>query len=339
MTRRHHLRPRATFLLAVPALAAAACGSGSSSATPAASGVPSSVTAQPNIVAEVPSSVKGTVLQIATDATYAPNEFIDPNNGDIEGWDIDMGQAICKSMGLVCTFNNVTFDDIIAQLQASTPAEQAGGDKPRYQFSLSSWTPTAKREASGIDFISYASVGEGWTTKSGGPKVSTAADLCGHRVAVEAGTTEEMDAWGYEGKMVGGMAISGDTDHCSGNDMTVDSYQTQTLADSALESGQDQIGFLDVPVAQYEVKVSGGKFIAGPLLAGGQPCLVNPYGIAVVKGSALEAAITDAMKYLITSGAYNQILSNWNVKGVAIPASQVTLNNNSSVGQPCVPSY
>src|SRR5437879_4310376 len=71
-------------------------------------------------------------------------------------------------MGLVCTANNVTFDDIIAQLKASTPAEQAGGDKPRYQFSISSWTPTAKREMSGIDFVSYFQAGEAWVAKAGG---------------------------------------------------------------------------------------------------------------------------------------------------------------------------
>ena len=326
---------RAGIALALPALVLAACGG---SSAPASTSASVSVSAQANIVSEVPSSVKGTTVQFAVDATYAPNEYIDPQTGEIKGWDVDLANAVCKTMGLVCTPNNVTFDDIIAQLKASTPSEVAGGDKPRYQFSISSWTPTAKREMSGIDFISYASVGEAWVAKAGGTKVSTAADLCGHKVAVEAGTTEESDAWGYMGMMVGGGAISGDTNHCT-SPMTVDSYQTQTQADQALQSGRDDIGFLDLPVAQYEVKVSGGKLAAGSLTAGGQPCLVNPYGIAVVQGAPLEQAITDAVKYLITSGAYAQILSNWNVQSVAIPASQVTLNNNSSVGQPCVPAY
>jgi polar amino acid transport system substrate-binding protein len=297
------------------------------------------VATQASIANEVPSSIKGTPVQIATDATYAPNEFINPENGQIQGWDIDLGNAICKVMGLVCTFNNVTFDDIIAQLKASTPSEVAAGDKPRYQFSMSSWSPTAKREMSGIDFISYYQAGEGWVTKSGGPKIKTAADLCGHKVAVEAGTTEESDAWGYMGMNVGGGAISGDTDHCMGHDMTVDSFSTQTQADQALRSGRDDVGFLDRPVAEYEVKVSGGNFQAGPLTADGQPCAVAPYGIALVHGAPLEQAITDAVKYLITSGAYNQILSSWNVQSGAIHTSDVVLNNNNTVGPPCVPSY
>jgi len=323
--------------LTLPAiLLAAACG-GSSSPSPS-SGT-TGLTTQPSIAGEVPSSIRGTAVQIATDATYAPNEFINAETGQIQGWDIDLASAACKVMGVVCTFNNVTFDDIIAQLKASTPSEVAGGDKPRYLFSISSWTPTAKREASGVDFISYAEVGEGWTAKASSPKVSTAADMCGHKVAVEAGTTEESDAWGYMGMNVGGGAISGDTDHCMGHDMTVDSYSNQTQADQALESGRDDIGFLDVPVAQYEVKVSSGKLQAGALTANGQPCLVNPYGIAIVQGSAMERPITDALKYLISSGAYNQVLSSWNVQTVAIKDTDVTLNNNSSIGSACVPSY
>ena len=121
--------------------------------------------------------------------------------------------------------------------------------------------------------------------------------------------------------------------------MTVDSYSTQTQADQALESGRDDFGFLDTPVATYEQKVSNGKLDGGPLMTNGQPCAVAPYGIAVVQGGPLETALQDAVKYLISSGYYGKILSSWNVQQGAIPASQVALNNNNSVGGPCVPSY
>jgi polar amino acid transport system substrate-binding protein len=222
----------------------------------------------------------------------------------------------------------VSFDTIIAQLKATNS---------RYQFSLSSWTPTAKREQSGIDFITYYQAGEQWLIKSGGPSVSTATDMCGRKVAVEAGTTEESDAWGLMGKQVGGTAISGDTDHCTSagkQDITVDSFQTQTQANQALVSGRDEIGWLDQPVAAYQVKQSGGK-----LQLTGKPCSVSPYGIALVSGSALEKPIEDAVKYLIDHGYYGKILSSWGVQSGAISSSDVTLNNNNSIGSSCVPSY
>jgi polar amino acid transport system substrate-binding protein len=313
------------------AMVLAACGS-SPAPTPATSGGPGKVA---SIASEVPSTVSGPI-QIATDATYAPNEFIDPNTGAISGWDIDLGNAICKVLGLVCTFNNVTFDDIIAQLKASTPAEVAGGDKPRYAFSISSWSPTQKREDSGIDFVTYYTAGEAWMVKVGGATINTAADMCGHSVAVESGTTEESDAWGYMGQSVGGTAIAGDKDNCpAGKDIKVLSFGTQTEANSALLSGRADFGWLDQPVADYQVKQSNGQFKIG-----GQPCSVAPYGIAMVKGSPLEKPITDAVKYLIDNNSYyTNVLKNWNVTDGAIASTDVTLNNNSSIGATCVPSY
>jgi polar amino acid transport system substrate-binding protein len=321
--------------LTFSALLLAACGSNTSTPSSAGGGTVATPTVQQSIAAEVPASIKGSPVQIATDATYAPNEFINPQTGNIEGWDIDLGNAICKVLGLVCTFNNVTFDDIIAQLKASTPGEVAGGDKPRYQFSISSWSPTAKREMSGIDFVSYYQAGEAWLVKPGGATITMASDMCGHKIAVESGTVEESDAWGFTGKQVGGTAIAGDTDHCpSGQDLTVDSFQTQTQADQALLSGRDDIGWLDQPVADYQVKQESGK-----LKVAGSPCSVAPYGIAIVNGNPLEKAIQDAVKYLIDNGYYTSILNNWGVKDGAIASSVVTVNNNNSVGATCVPSY
>ena len=331
------LRPRrAAFAAAVTsALLASACGGSSGPSGSSSGGGASGPTVQANIANEVPASVKGSPVQIATDATYAPNEFIDPQTGSIKGWDIDLGNAICKVMGLVCTFNNVTFDDIIAQLKASTPSEVAGGDKPRYQFSISSWTPTQKREAGGIDFVTYYQAGEQWIVKTGSPKVTSAAGMCGKKVAVEAGTTEESDAWGFMGKQVGGTPISGDTDHCpSGQDITVDSFSTQTQADQALISGRDDVGWLDQPVADYQVKQQNGK-----LETSGQPCSVSPYGIALVAGNPLENVIKDALTYLIDHNYYANILNTWGVKAGAISSSNVSLNNNNAVGSSCVPSY
>jgi polar amino acid transport system substrate-binding protein len=325
-------RRRTTIGLGLTAtLILAACGSSASPTASSSAAGSSGPSVQASIAAEVPSSIKGSPVQIATDATYAPNEFINPDNGNIQGWDIDFANAICKVMGVVCTFSNVTFDDIIAQLKASTPSEVAGGDKPRYQFSISSWSPTAKREASGIDFISYYQAGENWLAKSGGATISGPSGMCGHKVAVEAGTTEESDAWGFMGQSVGGTPIAGDTNNCpSGQAITVDSYQGQTQADQALLSGRDDFGFLDQPVADYQVKQEGGK-----LKIAGSPCSVYPYGIAVVKGSPLEQAIQDAIKYLIDHNFYANILTQWGVKDGAIASSAVAVNNNTSVGAPC----
>ncbi len=322
------------FLALAGVIVVTACGGGTSS-----SNTPSGVSKVSSIAAEVPSDFQALApFQVATDATYAPNEYVDPDSGAIKGWDIDFGNSMCKVMGVACTFNNVTFDDIIAQLKASTPSEVAGGDKPRYVMSISSWSPTQAREQNGIDFITYYKAGEAWLVKaSGGPTINAAADMCGHTVAVESGTTEESDAWGFMGQSVGGTAIAGDTDNCKSagkQPIKVSSFATQTEANTALLSGRADFGWLDQPVADYQVKTSGGK-----LKISGQPCSVAPYGIAVVKGSKLEAALTDAVKYLIDKGYYKTILDSWGVTDGAVTSADVTLNNNNSIGPTCVPSY
>jgi polar amino acid transport system substrate-binding protein len=281
-----------------------------------------------NIAKEVPSSLQGQTLQIATDATYEPNEFTDPSSGQISGWDVDFGNNLCKAMGVTCQFQNVSFDTIIAQLKAANS---------RYAFSLSSWSPTSDRENSGIDFISYYRAGESFIVKaSGGPTVNGLADLCGKSVAVESGTTEESDAWAYMGQGVGGSAMANGTNHCKSagkSDIKVLSFEKQTDANSALLSGRADAGFLDSPVAAYQVKQSNGQFKVS-----GKACSVAPYGLAVIKGSALEKALTDAIKYLMDNNFYKPVLDKWGVADGAITSADVKLNDNKSVGATCVPS-
>lgn len=304
-------------------LVLSACGGTSTPSTPSTLGKVD------RIANEVPSDVRAQApLQIATDATYEPNEFVDPTSGAITGWDIDFVNAVCTVMGMECKFQNVSFDTIIAQLKATNS---------RYQFSISSWTPTQDRENSGVDFISYYKAGESWIVKaSGGPTISSTVDLCGRNVAVESGTTEESDAWTFMGQGAGGALIAGKTNGCktAGKpDIKVLSFEKQTEANSALLSGRADVGWLDQPVAAYQVKQSGGKFKLS-----GQPCSVSPYGIAIVKGSKLEQPVTDAVKYLIDNGFYKSVLDKWGVAVGAIQSSDVKLNDNNAVGATCVPS-
>ena len=319
---------RAGIALLLPAALLAACGGSSGSSSPASSAA-ARPTTQATIAAEVPAAIKAAApLQIATDASYAPNEFVDPNSGDLVGWDIELAKDVCAVLGVTCTINNVTFSDIIPALLES-PA--------KYQMALSSFTPTSAREAKGIDFITYYQAGEAWLVKAGGASISSAADMCGHAVAVESGTTEESDAWGYMGMQPGGAQKSGDTNHCKAagkQDINVLSFGTQTQANSALLSGRADFGWLDQPVADYQVKLERGKFKIG-----GTACSVSPYGVAIVKTTGLEQAVQDAIKYLIDNNFYTKLLNTWGVADGAITSSAVTLNNNSATGASCVPSY
>lgn len=312
-------------VLAITALfVLSACGETTSSggSTPSANGISKVDT----IANEVPSDIKTKgVLQIGVDATYLPNEGIDPDTGQIVGWDIDLGNALGQVMGIKFVFNNADFGSIIPDIGT------------RYDLGISSFSPTTEREKT-VDFITYYQAGEQWFTKAGGPQVNAPLDMCGTTIAVETGTTEEADAYGFMGKSPDGSGISGDPDNCkkAGKvDITVHSFTKQTDANADLLSGHSQLGWADQPVSDYQVKLSNGQ-----LALSGKPCSIAPYGIALAKGSPLEQALQDALKYLIDHGYYGTILKAWNVQDGAIASSAVGLNVNSIPNQPsCVPSY
>ncbi|ABF14045.1 transporter substrate-binding domain-containing protein [Candidatus Palibaumannia cicadellinicola] len=54
-------------------------------------------------------------LHFITNANYAPFEFISTNN-QIQGFDIDIANALCKNMHKICTFTNQSFESLIPSL-------------------------------------------------------------------------------------------------------------------------------------------------------------------------------------------------------------------------------
>jgi polar amino acid transport system substrate-binding protein len=137
----------------------------------------------------------------------------------------------------------------------------------------------------------------------GGPTIQSLADLCGHSVGVERGTTQATDAAAQNGKCKKARK--------PGVDVRV--YPDQNSANLAIASGRQQIGMADSPVAAYIVKKSNGQFKLT-----GKPYNTAPYGIAIPKRSGLAKPILAALKKLIANGTYMKILKKWNIQAGAI---------------------
>ena len=91
------------------------------------------------IAATVPAGVKAKgTLNIALDATDAPDEMIAPNGSTIIGRDADFAYALTQVLGLKAHLINATFDTIIPGLQSG-----------KYDMGDSSFTDTAAREEGG----------------------------------------------------------------------------------------------------------------------------------------------------------------------------------------------
>ena len=294
--------PRLTIAFAVLALAAfavAGCGSSNNNKTTSSSSSTSSSTSSTSsgpdskVAALVPAAIKSKgTLTVAADASYAPNEFIGSDGKTVEGMDADLAKALAGVMGLKAKVVNQTFDSIIPGLASN-----------KYDLGMSSFTDTKEREKT-VDFVTYFSAGTSFYAKAqGAPSVNGLADLCGLKVAVEKGTTQADDA-AAQNKKCKAAGKPG---------VTVSVFPDQNGANLAITSGRAQVGMADSPVADYQVKKSGGQFKTV-----GTPYGTAPYGIAIPKDTKMAQPVLDALKVLMSNGQYKAILTKWGIADGAI---------------------
>jgi polar amino acid transport system substrate-binding protein len=278
-------------VLTATALAVAGCGSSGTSTKPTATA--SAASPVSSVAAEVPAAVKAKeTLSVAADATYAPNEFIASDGHTVIGWDADLAKALGQMLGLKISMVNATFDTIIPGLASG-----------KYDLGMSSFTDTKVREKT-VDFVDYYEAGTSFFVKSsGGPNITSLSELCGHKVSVEKGTTQQADAQAQEAKCKseGKPAV------------TVEIFNDQNAANLALSSGRADVSMADSPPAAYQVKLSNGVFkLSGPTYG------TAPYGIAIPKNNGMAKPILDALKLLMANGTYTKILEKWGVQDGAI---------------------
>jgi polar amino acid transport system substrate-binding protein len=286
--------------LGVPALivlALAGCGGGKKGTT-ATTGTSAAPSVNAAIAAQVPAAIKSKgTLNVATEAQYAPNEFIAPDGHTVIGMDADLTKAIASLMGLKVKLIDSNFETIIPGLAAG-----------RYDLGVSSFTDTKEREKT-VDFVTYFQAGiTFYALTSATAVVNNVNDLCGKSVALEKGTTEQEEATAQSKKCTkeGKKAVK----------LLV--FPGQNPVNLAVADGRAEMGMADSPVAEYQIKQSGGKFK--------QLCRCYgfaPYGIAVPKKSGLAQPILAAVKELMSNGTYTAILTRWGVASGAITSPKI----------------
>jgi polar amino acid transport system substrate-binding protein len=113
-------------------------------------------------------------LNVATDATFPPMEFVD--NGQRTGFDIDIMNALAKAMGKQVQWTDIDFKGLIPGLIAH-----------RFDVAISAIYITPER-AQVVDFTQpYFAGGLSALVKADSP-IKTLADLNGKKVTVQVGT-------------------------------------------------------------------------------------------------------------------------------------------------------
>jgi serine/threonine protein kinase len=238
------------------------------------------------IPATVPAEIRSTgKIVVGINEPYAPAEFRDAD-GHLTGFDVDLMNAVAKVLGLAVEYRETAFESIIPSVQGKA-----------FDVGLSSFTDTKEREAS-ADFVTYFQAGTQWAQRSGAP--INPNNACGLRVGVQSRTiqdTEELPVKSKACVAVGSPPI-----------VAID-YDSQDDVTAALNAGELDAMSADSPVTGYAVNRSDGS-----LEAAGDVFNAAPYGWPVAKGSPLAESLRQAMMYLIASGEYRTIMSNWGVE-------------------------
>lgn len=251
--------------------------------------------AVPAIAAAVPADLRahGSLI-IGVNVPYAPNEFTN-SEGEIVGFDVDLMDAVARTMGLATEYRESEFDDII-------PAVQDGS----VDVGMSSFTDTLERQQL-VDFVTYFEAGTLWAQRRDSSVDPAAA--CGLRVGVAHSVIQET------------VEIPAKSDACVAAGLAPIEKVVFTRQDdvtAALIAGEIDAMSADSPVAGFAIKLSGGA-----LVPAGDVFDSAPYGWPVAKGSELSGPLLRALEHLIETGEYKTIATMWGVERGMIADPQV----------------
>lgn len=247
------------------------------------------------IAATVPVDIRESGrLVIGINVPYAPNEFKD-SQGNIVGFDVDLMNAVARTLGLKPDYRETAFESIIPSVQSNN-----------FNVGASSFTDTVDRERK-VDFVTYFQAGNLWARRAGTTVDPAAA--CGLKVGVAQGGLQES------------AEIPAKSDACvaaglSPIDMVV--FTRQDDLTKALVAGQVDAMSADSPVTGFAVKLS-----AGVLETAGEVSDSAPYGWPVAKGSKLSDSLRQALEHLMQTGEYKTIATQWGVDKGMIDTSVV----------------
>jgi polar amino acid transport system substrate-binding protein len=283
-------------LIAAAALVLPLTACGSESSTGGAGAPAPSASLDTGLAAQVPPDIKaaGKIL-VGTDSTYAPSEFVAADGKTIQGFDVDLFNAVAQKLGLKTVWQTATFDSII-------PGVATG----KYNVGVSSFTVNKDREKEAT-MVSYFSAGSQWAAKKGA--TFDPDNACGRKVAVQTATVQVKDVQARSRKCTGAGKPK----------ITVEQYQAQSDATNAVLTGKDDAMLADSPVCAYAVKQTNGQLaLVGPIYDSA------PYGYVLPKDQTDFAdAVAKAVQGLIADGTYQKILANWGLEQGAIQSPAV----------------
>ncbi|GAA2276182.1 ABC transporter substrate-binding protein [Streptomyces hawaiiensis] len=242
---------------------------------------------------------KGT-LSAAMDLSSPPTTFMASDNKTPIGFNPDMARLIAAKLGLKLQINNIKFDTIITGLQAN-----------RYDFTASTMGATRDR-LKVLDMVNYFKAGTGVSVPYGNPQKLTTHTLCGHRVAVQSGSTAELQ-W---------LPQLSKEDCTSKGKPAIKAVTLPSVNDALTQLASKRIDAVmyDFTGLQWAATQQPKTFdVLKPLVA------TKTVAVALKKDSQLTPAVKAAIQSIIDSPKYAEALGRWGFQGLGIKTAAMAV--------------
>lgn len=217
--------------------------------------------------------------------------FLDGN--DPKGFDIELAAAVADKLCLKPTYVPMPFAGLFPAMDAK-----------KFDTISASIGITDKRKEK-YDFVPVFKGGLRLVVNKSDPlRFTTESDVCGHPVALVAGTTQ----------MAALERVQGECP--ADKPMTMKTFTNQTEALNEVAKKAVSAAYVDWPLAAYVIQQRPNDFVeASPVLSGKGPNTQrNRNGLVVRKGEKeMQDALAAGFAAVVTDGGYDALLKKWNL--------------------------
>jgi polar amino acid transport system substrate-binding protein len=141
----------------------------------------------PAMAQELPARIKDAgKIVIATMPNYPPITYKDPATNELQGFDIELGEAIGKELGVKVEWQEIAFAQMLPSLQTG-----------RVDLAMAGMSDKKARQET-ADFVDYLTSGaQFYTSKALAGEIKMVDDLCGKSVGASRSTDwpAQIAAW------------------------------------------------------------------------------------------------------------------------------------------------
>ncbi|WP_316233978.1 ABC transporter substrate-binding protein [Bradyrhizobium sp. SZCCHNR1098] len=236
------------------------------------------------LAAELPAEIKQSGLRIAVVPNYPPMEFKDPATATLTGFDVELGEALAKKLGVKAVWQETSFDQLMPGLATQ-----------RFDIILTGMTDYKSRQDIAT-FLDYLRSGPRFFVQaSRAAELKEPAALCGKKVGASRRTMFPKDIAAWSEKNCGASPIQ--------------FVGTEGSADARTQLKQ---GRIDAAVQGNETLPYIMDLEPNTYVPVGAPIAYQYTGLATpLKADELREALRAALEGLIADGSYKALLAKW----------------------------